>query len=132
MTRAISQIVGQAESSCGIAVAYRALQALMCVTCGQTITEGEIFTRHSISEEGLRIMPKCRQCFPFRLLPVPEKSSSSLLESLLSPETPDSPLSNTRQSSFGDEPDDETRQKAMEAMLRRLGPALARSRRKHN
>jgi RNase P subunit RPR2 len=119
MAKGISEIAGEASGIGESRVAvYRALRALICARCAETIREGELFTKRSLPGRELRILPQCRKCVPFEVRAVQDRKrqQSVLLESVL---TPESELNEVR----ADKPD------AMrETVERRLGPALQRSR----
>jgi hypothetical protein len=117
--KGISLIVGRAELADGSIVSlYRALRPLMCATCVHTIAEDELFTRRKLGE--LRISPRCRKCVPFKLKA--GGAQSQLIRNLLTPSSEEIP---------GPTPADKLadRQKIVEAVQRRLGPALERARR---
>lgn len=118
MKAAISEIVGQAKDSRGTQTAvYRALRPLLCSRCGKAIADGELFTRKKLA--GVRISPCCKECAPFELQ-LSGQSGSQLLKSLLSPES--SAESPAKAWSEG---------KVMAREVeRRLGPALARCRKR--
>jgi RNase P subunit RPR2 len=62
MVKGISEIVGEALSAGKSRVTiYRALKQLLCAACGETISEGALFTRRSLHGQGLRILnPRVR------------------------------------------------------------------------
>jgi hypothetical protein len=119
MAKGISEIAGEAS---GIGeprvVVYRALRAIICARCAETIREGDLFTRRSLPGRELRILPQCRKCVPFEMRAVEdsEQQQSALLKSLLTPEP-------GRNEVRADKPD-----VMRETVERRLGPALQRSR----
>ena len=143
MDHGISEICGEGRGPDGRATSvFRALRELLCSACGAPIAEGSLFTRKSLPQFALRIMPRCRECAPFRMAgdavevtpagggeqsdsveaEVPEgagaKKRSKLIDGLLTPA-----------------PETETPQKPKrshnidEKVASRLGPALSRSRR---
>jgi hypothetical protein len=128
MEKGISEIVGRGELDEGRSTdVYRALRSLLCATCGAEIAEGALFTRRKVKGIGLRIMPQCAKCAPFRLQ-ADKKERSSLLQSLLA----EQPAGSSRQAGGSNETDAQSEAQAQsvdEAMKRRLGPALKRSRR---
>jgi hypothetical protein len=128
MKRAISEIVGRARSAAAgqtTVEVYRALRPLRCAACDRLIDEGELFTRRNTSAHGLRILPRCRECAPFALLPAAAASTGHpMLDSILSTAAPVAPVSKGRPSPE----DDEKKQSLNKAMMERLGPALKRSR----
>jgi hypothetical protein len=127
MEHGVSEIYGEGLGPDGRAVpVYRALRGLLCSSCGAPIAEGSLFTRKSLPQFALRIMPRCRECAPFGMPGDAEGESpegagarrSKLLENLLTPE-PEAKA--TRRS--------ERPRDVNEEVARRLGPALSRSRR---
>jgi hypothetical protein len=126
MEKGISEIVGRGELEEGRTTdVYRALRALLCATCGASIAEGLLFTRRRVKGIGLRIMPQCPKCAPFKLRP-DKQEKSTLLRSLLAEQPEDS----SRRTGVSDEADSQAKtQSAREEVQRRLGPALKRSRR---
>ena len=92
------------------ATVYRALRELKCSQCGNTIREGELFTREVEPSSGLPLVRLCRSCAPF-------DTGSGLLDALLAPE---------RSGARPTAAQDDVREKVMS----RLGPALAVSRRR--
>jgi hypothetical protein len=144
MDHGISEIYGEGRGPDGRATSvFRALRELLCSACGAPIAEGSLFTRKSLPQFALRIMPRCRECAPFRMsgdaaevIPaggdvgpsdsvegeLPEgagaKKRSKLIEGLLTPapET-DTPQQPKRSRNIADK------------VASRLGPALSRSRR---
>lgn len=118
MKAAISEIVGQVKDSLGRQTAvYRALRPLLCSRCGKGIEEGELFTRKKLA--GVRISPYCRECAPFEFQPSGQ-SGSQLLKSLLGPE----PAAENSAKAQSD------RKATAKEVERRLGPALARCRKR--
>ena len=120
MAKAISEIVDLAASAGKSRVTvYHALKILLCAACGETISEGALFTRRSLCGQGLRILPRCRKCAPFELRTTGknEQRHSVLIESLLTPQPEPSSVKQIRK------PDTER-----EAVERRLGSALRRCR----
>ncbi|MBA3714098.1 MAG: hypothetical protein H0W76_16845 [Pyrinomonadaceae bacterium] len=114
----ISEIIGDA-ALCGSGAkiaAYRALRPIPCAGCAAVINTGTHFTRHRLSEGGVRISPRCAECVPFTLIPVEPPARSTLMQTLLTPQ----PLS-------AHAPEKGTREELAKAVERRLGPALARS-----
>ena len=134
MKRAVSEIVGRAELAGHAPVAiHRALtSSLRCASCDSLIAEGELFTRRNTFGQGLRILPRCRKCAPFTLMPEEAKTVHPMLDSLLSPAAETSTVSKGRlakKSSTTDAPEPDEKQKRIkEAMIERLGPALRRTR----
>lgn len=144
MEHGVSEIYGEGRGPDGRATpVYRALRELLCSSCGAPIAEGSLFTRKSLPQFALRIMPRCRECAPFRVagdaggvLPAvgdaggtpdgaggespegPGAGRSKLLENLLTPE----PEKKAPRKS-------EPARDVNEEVARRLGPALSRSRR---
>ena len=118
MTKGISEIAGMAESVGKSRVTvYRALKQLLCAACGEAISEGTLFTRRSLYGHGLRILPQCQKCAPFKLRSADkEERQSALLESLLARQ-PARREDEIRKRDEGAE---------REAVERRLGPALRR------
>jgi hypothetical protein len=132
MRDAISEIVGQGKLSDGqSAQVYRALRRLLCSTCGAEIAEDALFTRRGLKGFDLNIMPRCRKCAPFAVLPEQkvQKEKSALLQALLRKESPDSPEreSTSVDSSQGASAREDKRNIA-EEIRRRLAPALKRGR----
>lgn len=120
MAKGISEIVGEALSAGKSRVTvYRALKQLSCASCGETISEGALFTRRSLFGHGLRILPRCQKCAPFELRTTGknEHRQSALIESLLTPQPEPSGLKQTLKPGAD-----------REAVKRRLGPALRRCR----
>ncbi|HEX8709407.1 MAG TPA: hypothetical protein VF723_14275 [Pyrinomonadaceae bacterium] len=137
MEKSISEIVGRAELPGGErTLAYRALRPLLCSACGAEIAAGTLFTRRSLAQESLRILPRCTECAPFQLLPE-RREMSPLLESLLAAR-PDGPAQDAhaapasaprRKSAMTREHDEKQNdEKLKEAVNSRLGPALKRKR----
>ena len=126
MEKGISEIVGRGELEEGRTTdVYRALRSLLCATCGAEIAEGVLFTRRRVKDIGLRIMPQCQKCVPFKLRP-DKQEKSTLLRSLLAEQPEDS----SRRTGISDEADSQMKaQSVREEVQRRLGPALKRSRR---
>jgi hypothetical protein len=116
----ISEIYGEGSDAAGRQTPiYRALRTLLCSACGTPIPSGSLFTRKSIPQFALRILPRCRRCAPFEVTAEgrPEEPGPGLLGSLLSGEEPEK---NAPERPAGVD----------EEVERRLGPALSRSRRK--
>lgn len=115
----ISEIYGEALDATGRQTpVYRALRTLLCSACGTPIPAGGLFTRKSIPQFALRILPRCRRCAPFEVTAEgrPDEQRSSLISGLLSePEGPEK--------GPAERPD-----RVEEEIERRLGPALSRSR----
>lgn len=133
MKRAVSEIVGRAELAGHAPVAiYRALTPLRCASCDGLIAEGELFTRRNTFGQGLRILPRCRQCAPFTLMPEEAKTVHPMLDSLLSPAAETSTVSKGRlaknSSTTAAPAPDEKQKRIKEAMIERLGPALKHAR----
>lgn len=131
--RAISEIVGRARvADQNSGVVYRALLTIRCASCDELIAEGDLFTRHPVLAQGMPILPKCRKCIPFTLMSEDEKTRHPMLDSILSPPAgkstaPESAPS--KRSANSDARDQSEQERIAEAVERRLGPALARSRR---
>jgi hypothetical protein len=138
----VSEIVGQAVFHDGTrGTVYRALRPLWCASCSSVVAEGEMFTRDSQAGRGLRLWPRCRACLPFALGLDREQTSSPLLQTLLRPveldqaanETDDgkesAPHDGQQENTNEQRKANDKRQKIDEAMRRRLGPALERTRR---
>jgi hypothetical protein len=120
MKSSISEVVGRTEDPLGKGVAvYCALRSLICAKCGADIKEGELFTRRKLG--GINISPHCSKCYPFKLQPQ-NRSDSSLLRSFL--DAPTTGNSSDRTRSLPD------RQAIAKEVERRLGPALAFSRKR--
>jgi hypothetical protein len=132
---AISEIMGRArvaDQSSAVVVVYRALRSIRCASCDEVIAEGALFTRHSVFEQGTPILPKCRKCVPFNVQPAEEKARHPMLDSILSPPAGQSSVSQSapsKRSASGSAQDHLEQERIAEAVRRRLGPALARSRR---
>jgi hypothetical protein len=128
MEKGISEIVGRGNLVEGRSTdVYRALRALLCATCGAKIAEGVLFTRRRVKGVGLRIMPQCPKCAPFKLQ-ADKKEKSALLQSLLA----EQPADSSKRTIVSSETDTQAQAKAKsvdEEVRRRLGPALKRSRR---
>ena len=128
MEKGISEIVGRGALDEGRSTdVYRALRSLLCATCGAAIPEGALFTRRKVKGIGLRIMPQCAKCAPFTLQ-AEKKEKSALLQSLLA----EQPAGSSRQAEVSTKTDargEAQAQSVDEAIKRRLGPALKRSRR---
>jgi len=143
MEHGISEIYGEGRGPDGRATpVYRALRELLCSACGAPIAEGSLFTRKSLPQFAMRIMPRCRECAPFgtageagRVTPAVGDGGASdgagggtpkgagvkrskLLEGLLTP----APEREGGQES-------ERARDVAEKVASRLGPALSRSRR---
>ena len=128
MEHGISEIYGEGRGPDGRAMpVYRALRELLCSACGAPIAEGSLFTRKSLPQFALRIMPRCRECAPFGTAgdaggETPKRAGakrSKLLENLLTP-APEA---------GGAQKKSERSRDVSEEVARRLGPALSRSRR---
>jgi hypothetical protein len=158
MKNGVSEIIGQALFGDGAkGTAYRALRPLVCSRCGGLVAAGEMFTRdHASGQQGLRLWPRCQACLPFAL-DTGKPTRSALLQSLLTPTkqesaattkhrgepdraTPDvKPKADERPNAVerlkaedARQAAEDERQRVDEAMRRRLGPALERSRRWRN
>ena len=121
MKTGISEIVGAGRGAEGARVkVYRALRQILCARCGAAIREGELFSRRSYQGQagGLRIMPQCRECAPFEMHG-DVGARSELLDSLL-----------TGSGEGSAERVEPQRKEDVEAVEKRLGPALRRVRRK--
>ena len=134
MRDAISEIVGRGKLKSGeSAQVYRALQQLLCSTCGAEIAQDALFTRRSVKGFGLNIMPQCRKCAPFTLQQ-DKREKSALLQALLREGPLDSPKHDSLPASISQDAaasaQEEGRKNAEEEVRRRLGPALKRGRRK--
>lgn len=119
MAKSISEIVGKAESvGKSRMTVYRALKPLVCAACSEPIKEGVLFTRRSLFGQGLRILPQCQKCVPFKLRAAGEKErrQSALLEALLRAQPEPSEVQRRHT------------EEEREAVERRLGPALRRCR----
>lgn len=117
--KGISEIIGTAETNDKASVmVYRALRMLLCARCGTEITEDASFTRRTISDGGLRLLPQCQSCVPFTFSD--EASNCSvLIESLLTPSTEEKTIKPMTS---------EQQQKIIEGIEQRLGPALRHGR----
>ena len=83
VAKGISEIAGDAFSAGKSRVTiYRALKQLLCAVCDEAISEGALFTRRSLYGQGLRILPQCQKCVPFRMTGG-EGRRSALLVSLV-------------------------------------------------
>jgi hypothetical protein len=134
MRDAISEIVSRGKLKSGDSTqVYRALQQLICSTCGGEIAQDALFTRRSVKGFGLNIMPQCRKCAPFTLQQ-DKREKSALLQALLREESPDSSRRDSVPASISQDEaasaQEEGRKHAAEEVRRRLGPALKRGRRK--
>jgi hypothetical protein len=130
MKSGVSEIVGQALLSDGTkADAYRALRPLICASCGGVVAAQAMFTRAAVgaSGQGLHLWPRCHACVPFALAPAGPKRSP-LLQSLLAPTEQEETAANLTRNATEQAKDDK-RGNSVEAMRRRLGPALEHSRR---
>lgn len=128
MKKGISEIVAHVDSTSGPKVAvYRALRPLICASCGSEISEGTLFTRHTMADQGVHLFPQCQACTPFTL---PSSSQSKLIRSLLSSE-PEKLVGQSQRAgkSTKQVSSPASHRKIMEAVQQRLGPALARTRR---
>ena len=129
MDKGISEIVGRAELKTGGSIqVYRALRSLLCSTCGTEIAEGAHFTRRTVKGIGVSIMPQCRKCAPFTLQ-TNKQERSALLRSLLA-ENPSDSSPHTAIPSETASTTQAAEKNLKEAVNRRLGPALKRSRKK--
>jgi len=133
MRDAISEIVGRGKLKSGDSTqVYRALQQLLCSTCGAEIAQDALFTRRSVKGFGLNIMPQCRKCAPFTLQQ-DKREKSALLQALLRKGPPDSSKQDSLPASISQNTaavQEEGRKNAEEEVRRRLGPALKKGRRK--
>jgi len=119
MAKGISEIAGEAFGTGDSRVTvYRALRQLFCATCGGTIREGDLFTRRVLPGQGLRILPLCRGCAPFTARGG-ARAKSALIESLLTPPAGEAKPEAGRPARRDD---------VVEAVMKRLGPALNRAR----
>lgn len=127
MKSGVSEIIGQAVFGDGTkASAYRALRPLVCASCGGLVAAGEMFTRERRDGQALRLWPRCQACAPFAI-ETSKPARSALLKALLTPAEPLREAAETpapQESATNDE-----RRKTIEAMRKRLGPALERTRR---
>jgi hypothetical protein len=122
MKVAISEVVGRAKTHGGEEVSvYRALRELMCASCGRDIACADLFTRRKLG--GVSILPRCRKCAPF-IWPDKKGSGSELINSLL--------VSTEEGESRTTRPEPAYSEKIARAVERRLGRALARTRRPQN
>lgn len=113
--KGISEIIGTAETNDKARVmVYRALRMLLCARCGTEITEGASFTRRTITDGELRLLPQCQSCAPFTLSTETSNRSVSI-ESLLAPSTGEKTIKPMTS---------EQQQKIIEGIEQRLGPAL--------
>jgi hypothetical protein len=121
--KGISEIVGTGEGAGRSCVTvYRALRQLICAPCGGMINEGTLFTRRSLQGQGLRILPQCQKCAPFNLSMDGDarRPRSIMLDALLAPLSEQEADSSLKE---------EVAQDAVrEAVAKRLGPALRRTR----
>jgi hypothetical protein len=123
MTKGISQIVGTGEGAGDARVTvYRALRRIICTPCGGTIMEGELFTRHNVHSEGVRILSRCQKCAPFTLGMdgQAKRPRSKMLDALLAPRSGQEGDSSSKEAGEQDA--------IREAVAKRLGPALRRRR----
>lgn len=119
MAKGISEIVGEADGAGGSGVTvYRALRQLFCAACGDTIREGDLFTRRALSGQGLRILPRRSGCEPFTP-PGAAGARSALIEALLMP-----PAGEAK----AEEVSPVQREEVVRAVMNRLEPALSRAR----
>lgn len=119
MAKGISEIVGAADGAGGSSVTvYRALRQLFCAACGNTIREGDLFTRRALPRQGLRILPRCRGCEAFTP-PGAAGARSALIEALLTP-----PAGEAK----AEEVSPARREEVVRAVMKRLDPALSRAR----
>lgn len=121
MAKGISEIVGEAFGAGDSSVTvYRALKQLFCAACGGTIREGDLFTRRALSGQGLQILPQCRGCAPFTSRSG-ATAGSALIESLLTPPAGEAKAGVERPAQ---------REEIVQTVMKRLGPALSRSRKR--
>lgn len=119
MKKGISEIVGEAFGAGDSRVTvYRALRQLICAACGGTIREGELFTRHALPGQELPVSSRCRGCAPFTSRGG-ARVRSALIESLLTPPVVEGEAEAGRPA---------RREEVVEAVMKRLGPALSRTR----
>jgi len=132
MKQASSEISGytDAKGKTGRTV-YRALRPLLCSRCGKEIREGELFTRWKIAGQtisNLKLLPRCFECEPF-ILRDSLSEPSGLLESLLRTSSQDRQQTNPATDAGKKNRSPSPRDDLADALLERLGPALARCRR---
>lgn len=129
MKRFVSQIIGEAHLVDGSRrAAYRALRPLLCSDCAAGMTEGELFTRWPVPGLELDVMPRCLRCAPFRADAAGGGTRSRLLSALLSHDGRDTKtVTSGGAEKVSRPPHDESVERAVE---HRLGPALARCRKK--
>jgi RNase P subunit RPR2 len=131
MEKGISEIVGRAtRDDGGSTEVYRALRALMCATCGASLSQGTLFTRRKVKGIGLRILPQCGKCAPFTLQ-TDKKERSALIQSLLSEQPTDSTnraSASARANSQSNPQSASERKNLDDEVRRRLEPALKRGR----
>lgn len=123
MAKGVSEIAGEADGPGGsVVTVYRALKQLLCAPCGEPIEAGTLFTRRGVPGHGLRSIPQCGKCAPFkpRKVDAEGRRPSPLLASLLTPRAEDRPCEEVRPAHGS----------TMDAVERRLGPALRRCRRR--
>ena len=110
--------LGPVVSIAGVRVpVHRALRSLCCAECGTQIAVGEVFTRWPLpGAEHLFAMPKGECCAPFAFT----AETSPLLQALF-----------TQQQAAAKPPSHDISDETRQAFQARLGPALARIRRKH-
>jgi hypothetical protein len=119
MVKGISEIVGEADGADGSRVrVYRALRQLLCAACGGTIREGGLFIRRTLPGYGMQLLPRCRGCEPFTP-PGDAGLHLALIESLFTPPAQEAETEVRRPT---------RREELDEAVMKRLGPALSRSR----
>lgn len=119
MANGISEIVGEAFGAGGVRVTvYRALRQLICAACGGTIREGDLFTRHALPGQGLRIASRCRGCAHFTWRD-DARAESDLIKALLTP-----PAGEGKPEAGSPA----RREEVVRAVMKRLGPALSRAR----
>lgn len=131
MKQFVSEIVGEAHLADGSRrAAYRALRPLLCGDCGVEIAEGALFTRWPVPGLESDVVPRCPACAPFQAEADGGGTRSRLLSALLSPdgaEASGTPRQSSEVERVRHPPRDEGIGRAVE---RRLGPALARSRKR--
>lgn len=133
MEHGISEIFGEGLDRAGGAIpVYRALRELLCSGCGAIIPEESLFTRKTLPQLALRILPRCPKCTPFELPERGRGKRSKLLDSLMSPvrETGRGQLEAGARQETGAEQKDDRRRDLSEEIASRLGPALSRGRHK--